>query len=273
VIPLFPHKPALWIISSVAVAAAAALWVWQQRRKPMTAVSFTGLSTGLALYLPSLLGATFESGDPFVATRYVHLVLLGLLISVAPLLQKPLTRRYQVVVGAIVISCLAFSYVRIREWRSEVSFFSAEHRAFPESHTVWHNLLNAQIKAGLYDDAILTIHDYTQRKQALTRTEESIRLHTLSRIALERDRNMVLATDLAHRALLDNPADLLLLFNLVEIRAAAGHPEESLIFLQRALSSSLYSPRQRQVIEMNLERLEQMMASRHNTSSGGTPSP
>jgi len=258
-LPLRPGLVFSWATSAAVVLGLVALWVGQLWRKPRRRVGFWGLLVGLALFAPSVLGSSFAEGSPFVATRYVHLLLAGVVLALAPVATPALRARIGWLAVPVVLVLAVFSLARVDDWRDEERFFGAEHRAFPLAHAPWHNLLAAQLRAGHFDEAEATVHHYTARKPTLTVHETGIQLHTLARIAWQRDGDLAAATALAHRALLAQPADIGHLMLLVEIRAAAGRPEEGMDLLHRALNSNLYTPSQVRVIEANRQRLQAWM--------------
>ncbi|NLN62024.1 MAG: hypothetical protein GX146_04005 [Myxococcales bacterium] len=227
------------------------------RRNANLARSLVAILAGFGLLWLSLGGSTYPAMFTQFPVRFIHLFWAALLLGLAPWFiahARVFTPRLLLV---LVLAFSVSSALRVAHWRTEVTFFQNEYEAHPDLVLNWKNLLLAYMTADRSDDALQLIDARLQRKGQLNHEEEVARIIVLSYIAFDTEKNSLLATRIAHEGLIRYPRSFPLLMNLVKIRGRAGHPEEGVDLLRRALQNPKnYSRSQVREMEQNIRDYE-----------------
>ncbi|MCK9523375.1 MAG: hypothetical protein M0R76_10090 [Proteobacteria bacterium] len=228
-----------WVISALVLGGYLGAVVFAAvRRNARLGRSLVAILAGLGLLWLSLGGSTYPAMIAQLPVRFIHLFWAALLLGLAPWLiahARVFTPRLLLV---LVLAFSVSSALRVAHWRDNITFFQNEYEAHPDLVLNWKNLLFAYTNADRFHEALQLIDAQQQRKGHLSHEEEVARIIVLSHIAYEVEQNSQLATRIAHEGLIRYPRSFALLMNLVDIRGQAGHPEEGVDLLRRALKSS-----------------------------------
>lgn len=242
--------------SAFAITAAAVAWVLLAAKTVVDVVRVRRLSLAsvgalfaLVLFAPSMAAPLPLGEVQAVATRYLHLPLAGLLLAGAPLLVRRWGRTAELALAVAVALLCLLSWVRIGEWRTEVSFFSAELAYHPESEVARVNFAQALCQAHAFDAAEEVLRPLAGTDRRFTsRLAEAAYFNAAAKIALFKDRDVEAATRLLEEAARRSPEDLTNVLMLAEARDRAGRPDQSLIITEKALAAPWFQDHRRAVI-------------------------
>jgi tetratricopeptide (TPR) repeat protein len=208
----------------------------------------------LALVAPALL--TVRASEPLLVfpLRYFHLPLAGFAIALLPTVSRFWTRIARFALPAIVCLLLMLSWVRIDQWKSDISLFYAEARYNQESAQTLVNLGAALCGRGAYDEAerVSVLLDEVISR-AGNKLSSAGAANIKAMIAAYRDGDFEAASAILEGALKEDPTVMTNVFSLAEIRADAGHPEQAVIILERALEAPWFEDARREKLELRLE--------------------
>ncbi len=240
---------AAWIGLFLAVALEA-----RRRRRP--GFVSTGVVLALALAIPSLLAVDFSEEAWRFPVRYYHLPLAGLLIAALPAIDGLVRRRLQLALGAAVVLLALAGWVRAGEGRDNAALFEAEAGHHPQSLFALVNLAEFQCEARRFDAARRTL-DLIDSHPLSTSAEAGSMAHTTrAKIAMLERGDAEEATRHLEQALVLVPEDLVNVLLLAEARARAGHPEQAVRVLEKALVAPWFRDQRARTIESHLRRYQ-----------------
>jgi len=247
-----PIRAWAWAGAATALLATAIAFGAARIKRPVHAA--LGMMFALALVAPALL--TVRASDPLLVfpLRYFHLPLAGFAIALLPTVSRFWTRIARFALPAIVCLLLMLSWVRIDQWKSDISLFYAEARANPDSAQTLVNLGAALCGRGAYDEAervSVLLDDVISRTG--NRLSSAGAANVKAMIAAYRDRDFDAASALLEGALKEDPTVMTNVFSLAEIRADAGHPEQAVTIIEKAIEAPWFRDSRREKL---LQRLE-----------------
>ncbi|MDD5305863.1 MAG: hypothetical protein PHU25_00945 [Deltaproteobacteria bacterium] len=242
----------------LAVAAYGAVRI---ARRPT--FQLVGLLVALALLLPSLLTVVPAGGQILIPTRYLHLPLAGLLLAALPAFSRR-GHLVQRIAPLAVIMLALLSFVRVREWRDSLSFWTAERDHDPGSMLAAANLAVALVGMRSFDAA----EDVLDATEAMPGLSASYRAHASSvraDIARERDHDLERASTFLVKALTLTPNNLDYVLSLADARAAAGRADQAVIVLEKARTAPWFDGRQKAVVTEHLTRFREAAGGKSRT--------
>lgn len=238
------------IVAAVAawamLVAAVAVDLFRQRRLSHASI---GALVALALLLPSLAATARVDGVYQFATRYFHLPLAGLLLALVPVLRRRWKRTTEIALATAVALLCLLSWVRIGEWRNDLSFFASEVAYRPGDDEVRVNLAQALCREDAFDAAEEVLGPLRGPGVRFSSPLiEATYMNAVSKIALLRDHDVERAARALERALVLQPENLTIVLMLAEARDRAGRPDQSLIITEKALAAPWFQDHRRAVI-------------------------
>jgi tetratricopeptide (TPR) repeat protein len=224
---------------------------WRLARRRPLGLAATGVLLALALLLPSLLGVVRSAdGDALrIPTRYFHLPLAGVLLSLLPAATRLWSRGLRYAAPAVIALLCLLSWMRAEQWQDEISFFTAEAAYHPDSSTDSLNAVARLTRAHAFGAAAAELDRAESLPGADAPRTRSRALSERAAILVLRDGDVEGATRLLERAIAAWPGDLGNLLDLASVRMTAGHPEQAVELLDGALASPLFRDRRRAEIE------------------------
>ncbi len=265
---------AAYVWSLVAALGLISVLVNAVFRKRRPTVSAMGIVFALALLAPALLTVIATAPYWVFPVRYFHLPLAGLLVALLPLVARYWARFTRYAVPAAVCLLLLLSFIRIDEWKSDISLFHAEARYNSHSAQTLLNLSFALCSRNAYNEAeevLLLVEDLGDGE--VPDIAFSGFSNVRAKIAAHRDRDYDRASGYLEKALKRDPTSLVNVFSLANIRNRAGHPEQSVIILDRAMKAPWFQDVRREKLLERLQYFKQQAAHGDNAGATGEPAP
>jgi hypothetical protein len=266
--------------SPTATAVGAAGWIaviglftWTALRTRAWRLPAVGALLALALLLPSLISADRFEGAVRFPTRYFHLPLAGALIAALPFASRARARLLRPVFPLLVGLLALLSWIRVDEWRDNVSFFHAETVYHPDSPPDLLNLVRAMTHARGYDEAEQVLDRIDELPGAHDPEFRAKLLNDRATIMLERDRDVESASRLMREALELDPTNLANLLDLAAMRARAGRADQSVLILEGALDAPWFQDYRRESIQQRLSGFRQLAGDQARRGPPAKPGP
>ena len=250
-----PDSWATWIFTALVWAGTFALVIraWLRRRLDLAVM---GLALSLMLLIPPMLIVENTPQGIFYSTRYFHVPLAGLIIALVPLIENRWNRGVRLALPIFVGLLCILSWIRISEWRDEVSFYSAEieYNPIPRNYL---NYVFVLIENGAYSEAEKVLGEVEALPSASHPTVASRIEGAYGKIALVSDGDMDLAQERAKRALDLRPRDLVCVLDLALVYRARGDDERAIQLLEEALTKPWFNDHQRRAILRKIAEYEE----------------
>lgn len=253
-------SPIAIAVGAIGWIAAIGLLVWSSVRTRAWKLPAVGALLALALLLPSLLSADrFEDAVRF-PTRYFHLPLAGALIAALPYAARVRTRLLRPAFPLLIGLLALLSWMRVDEWRDNVSFFHSETVYHPDSPPDMLNLVRAMTHARGWDEAEQVLDRIDELPGAQNPEFRAKLLNDRATIKLERDRDVEGASTLMREALILDPTNLANVLDLAAMRARAGRADQSVAILEDALEMPWFRDFRRASIESRIAGYRKLAA-------------
>ncbi len=248
--------PVAWLAVVVHLALILVLAL-RFRKGSVASLIPIGMFLGLLLTLPSFIMIDeYDIGFRF-PTRYFHLYLAGLMISLAPILQAKWNAGFRFAIPVIIVLFALLSWMRIDEWKNEHSLAYAEAEYHPNSAYELLNLTASLLTTRHYDKAEATLDRIVTTPDSEDPYFLSIVFGFRSEIALLRDGDLSSATRLAEKALAIKPDHLGHVFRLATMRTMDNRQDQSMTILRKALAATWFTSSQKEEIKRRMEHLNE----------------
>lgn len=257
-----------WAIAAVStLAALLAIGIAKWRSLLLSAI---GMGVALALVAPALLTIRASDSNMVIPVRYFHLPLAGFMIALLPSVTRFWHRVARFVLPLAIGLLLLLSWVRLDEWKSDVSLFYAEARYNPDSAQTLINLASALYGRGAYNEAerVVGLIEALQEERPSELSLGGI-LNLKSKIAAYRDGDFEAASALLEEALRRDPTNMVNVFALAQVRADAGHPDQAVTILERAMEAPWFEDSRREKLAERLA--EYRILNQTSASTSATP--
>jgi hypothetical protein len=252
-----PTDPVSWIAALFHLAAIVFL-VLRSRKRASWSLGSIGMLLGIVLVLPSfVMVERYNIGFRF-PTRYFHVYLAGLIIALIPVLEAKWDHGLRLAAPVLCALLALLSWMRIDEWRDDLSLFSAEAAYHPDSAYELLNFAVALINARAFDKAEAVLDRVAETPDFDDSYNLSISLSYRSDIAVLRDGDLATATALLEKALIIKPDYLGHVIKLSNARVLDHRPDQSLIIMGKALAAPWFTAAQKEEIRRQIANLRRL---------------
>ena len=157
----------------------------------------------------------------------------------------------------ILILLALLSWVRIREWKDNRSFFAAEAGYHPDSTAEHLNLTSTLIGRGEYDLAERTLAQAAKTPDIADRGNLAKKMFLHADMAVRRDGDLSTATQYLEKALVLKPDGLGYVFGLAVVRALDNRLDQSMIILRKAHAAPWFDAHQKQSIREQVDLMRE----------------
>jgi len=252
-----PGQVIPWLIAAAAWTGLLALSLRAVLRRKLD-IALVGSVIAVALLIPSLLAVKISDGALRFPTRYFHMPMAGLMIACLPVVARNWRRGFRIAVPAAVILLCMLSWIRIAEWRDNVSFFAAESAYHPESVAARLNLVQAQCRARAFDEAEETLLTLRELPPSDSSTTVAMIHNAFAKIAFLRDGDFERADAHLKKALEADPRNLDNALLLAELRWRTGHANQALGILRDRLEADWPDAREKALLHSEIRKYEAM---------------
>jgi hypothetical protein len=225
----------------ILLVASTALSVYRQRKIPWFTAMFLW---GMLLFAPSVLTVERHGMQYVFANRNFHFFWVSCLVGLYKIFLTRPTLRFNLVFPVAVLIFSSTSWIRVHDWRDNVSLFSAEMVHNPSSMTDLSNLCHSLFRIQAFTEAEKHLRIFESSYPIHTKEQKKIQLDIRTHIAFFRDGDVTLAHGYISEARKLAPTDFHVLKLWAIIHTAAGYPKDTIRQLQDKMVREQLSPQQ-----------------------------